>query len=374
MLAPRMVMGYGVAEAVAMQARGMVARGVAVTVGCLEADGHYPDVPTRRVAPDPDAVADLAIELGATAIVAHGSPYFEVLPELTGRFLTVAYEYGDPPPDLFGEDAERRRAQIHHKRTAVYPGVSEVAAISEFIRHDIQWDPAAVMVLGIEHVPDLGPKDPPRGPTGRLRVGSLMRLGPGEARYKGVDELRRLAAETPQLDWTFAGRGTDEDARDLRRAGFRTLLNPTDAQRTRFLRDLDVFVTLSEWEGTNLPLVEAAALGTPALALATAAHPEFTPLTFATAEGIADRLRRYDDDRQLLTADGRACYDWVRSRMSWETNSVAILALCAGAPDAPPPPRSRWSRRTARSRRFLSAIRERGWRETLTDQWRRRIG
>ena len=372
MLAPRMVMGYCVAEAVAMQSRQLKAMGHSVAVGCLEYDEHYADLDPTRVAPDSPAVADFASVHGAGVVIAHGSPYLEILPPLTGPFWTIAYEYGEPTPDFFPPDeAAQRRAAAERKRREVYPRVSRVAAISDFVRRDIAWPEAEVIVLGIEHVPDLGPREP-RG-VGPLRVGTLMRIGSGEARYKGAEEMGRLARELPDLQWRFAGRGTAEDAADLRRAGFGVHLNPSDADRARFLRDeIDVFVTTSQWEGTNLPLVEAQALGTPGLALDTAAHPEFTPLTFPAVADLAEQLRRYQADRSLVDRDGRAAYRYVRDLMSWRDNATALLTLCEGSPATAPRPRARWRRALARFDRVRRAVGEAGLREMLSDQRRRR--
>lgn len=371
MLAPRLTMGYGVAEAVAMQTRMLRSRGVPTVVGCLEYDGHFHDIPAQRVAPDADAVADLAAQAGAGVIIAHGAPYFDVLPELTGPFRTIAYEYGDPPPQYFGSDAAARTAEVVRKREHVYPNVSAVLAISDFIATDIEWPAAQVVVLGVEHVPDLGHKTEVSQRPVPLRVGAMMRLGSGEAKYKGTDHLLTLAADNPGLSWQFAGRGTDADAEALRRGGFQTLLNPTDEQRTGFLRDIDVFVTLSMWEGTNLPMVEAEALGTPALALATGAHPQFTPFTFESSSDIAAQLHAYDADRLRLSADGVRCYDHVRGSMSWSDNGAALAQLCEGAP-MPPPPRSAWRRHAAKAGRVRRAVADEGIRATVSD-WRRRV-
>ena len=371
MLTPRMVMGYGVAEAVAMQTRGLRARGINAVVGCLTDDGTYGDVPIRRVAPDRRAVADLAAEAGAPVVIAHASPFYEVLPGLTGPFWTIAYEYGDPTPELFTRDSAQRRAVVEHKRTEVYPAVSAVAAISEFIRRDIDWPQATIIRLGVDHVPDLGlKKEPAPGP---LRVGALMRLGPGEARYKGTEALRDLAAGMPQFEWRFAGRGTEADAAQLRQAGVRVVLNPGDAARSQFLRDLDVFVTLSRWEGMNLPLVEAEALGTPALALTTGAHAEFAPRTYGSVTDLADALNRYDADRSLLVDDGREAYELVRGTLSWQSTVTEVVELMAGAPGQPPPLRARWRQQVGRLDRFRRSLVDAGIRSAVTDQWERRI-
>lgn len=363
MLAPKMTMGHGVAEAVAMQMRSLREIGIEAAVGCVQYDDHYTDVAPARVAPDADAVADFAIDHGASVIIAHGSPYFEVLPQLSDRFRTIVYEYGDPTPELFADDALQRRRGVEWKHRHLYPKVATVAAISEFVRHDIGW-PAHVIRLGVEHVPDLGTKPDPRNPDRSLRVGVLMRLGVGEARYKGHSELLDLIQRVPDVQWEVAGRGAPDHARALIDAGVTLHLNPDDEARTRFLRDLDVFVTASLWEGTNLPLVEAQALGTPGLAFETGAHPEFTPFVFDSVSAMALQLEVYRTDSALLADHGDMSYRFVRERLSWSRNATELAQLCAGA-GPPPPSRSRVSRELARGRRFLVGLSRGGVRETI---------
>ncbi len=367
MLAPRMALGYGVSEAVAMVSRELHSAGVQCVVGCLEDDGRYEDLTVVRVPADAEAVADLAADHRASVVVAHGSPYFEVLPALTDRFHTVAYEYGDPTPALFTDDAAGRQRVADAKRESVYPAVAEVATISDFIRHDVRWPSATVVRLGVDHIPVPGPGEVPAAEPGRpLRVGALMRLGEGEARYKGQDELLRLAELTGTANFEVVGRGSSADGDRLRRRGIAVHLNASDEERADFLRDIDVFVTTSLWEGTNLPLLEAQAVGTPALALDTGAHPEFTPLVFDSLAAMALQLERFSDDRRLVRRYGAMAQAFVQERFTWQATAMGLLALCQGGGDRPPvQPRRRWRRQWARAQRLRRGVAEVGLRETL---------
>ena len=209
------MMGYGVPEAIASMARAMAPLGIETVVGCTDTDGSFTDLNIQLVNPHAPLVLDLAAREGATVVVANGSPFFEVLPKLTGKLRTIAYEYGDPTPEMFDDDAADRREIADSKRVEVYPHVDAVAAISEFVRHDIGWPDTRVIVLGVDHIEDLGPKPEPLADAEPkpLRVGTLMRLGVGEARYKGTDllaPLRSAIAEAVGGDVQFEvmGRGT----------------------------------------------------------------------------------------------------------------------------------------------------------------------
>ncbi|MCB9411305.1 MAG: glycosyltransferase family 4 protein [Actinobacteria bacterium] len=364
MAAPVMARGFGLPEVIAALAPELERLGVGCEVACLSSDGLFDQLPVHEVEPTPEAVLALANRIGADVVVAHGSPFFEVLPALRGKVRTVAYEHGEPPAVLFDDAAERARRE-KYKVDHVYAHVDDVVAISEFIRSEIGWPDATVIPNGVDHIRDLGTKEwlPPRPPDAPLRVGLLMRLGEGEARYKGNDMLeylRRLATERHGLvdaRWEVMGRGSDTDAARVAAAGFRCHLNATNAEREEYLRGLDVFVTLSKWEGCNLPLVEAQALGTASLALDTGAHPEFAPLCFSSLDLMAAQLRAYADDPLLLRAHGDLCYRYVRGQMSWPDSAAALVRLLGAEPAAG---RRRWRRRGGDSavRRRLTNARD----------------
>ncbi len=329
-LAPAMKMGHGVSEVIAAISREWATRGIYAAAGCQESDGHFTSIPTRKVAPDPLAVADLAARLKCRVIVAHGSPFFEVLPAVPPWFTTVAYEHGDPTPEMFVDDAAARRNIVERKLKAVYPHVSGVIAISEFIREDIAWPSAVVIRSGVDHIPDQGTKQwvPERPGSTALRVGTLMRLGAGEAQYKGTNLLpaiRDAVADLyPGVQFEVMGRGTPQDADALRAQGLTVHLNASDEERSTYLRTLDVFVSPSLWEGMNLPLVEAQALGTPGLAFDTGAHPEFTPLVFDSLQAMAAQVAAYGRDRGLLQEHGRMSYHYVRDGLTWESTARGV--------------------------------------------------
>ena len=364
MLTPRMRMGYGVSEAIAALAEAMVPHGVRSVVATPENDGHFAGITVVRAKAEAESVLDLAARHGASVVMAHGSPFFEVLPELTGHVRTIAYEYGDPTPEMFTEDAALRRQIADDKKTAVYPRVDAVAAISEFVRHEIDWPQARVIILGVEHVADLGPKKR-RPVNGTLRVGTLMRLGPGEAKYKGVELLPAIrdaiTAVAPGVQFEVMGRGEPEDAQALEAAGFVVHRNATDSERTEFLRGLDVFISPSKWEGTNLPLVEAQALGTPGLAFDAGAHPEFTPLVFPSVRLMAWQVSAYVGDSALLEEHGRLSRDFVRHKMQWSRAGAELAALVRDqAPPTAPARRPMWARVRRKAQRGALSLRNHG--------------
>ena len=360
-LTPRMAMGFGISEVLAALDAPLRSMGVEGVVGCLEHDDHYPDISVRRVRPYAPDVSALVRRVGADVVVAHGSPYFEVLPAL-GGVRTIAYEYGDPTPAMFPEDGPERARIAEHKREQVYPSVSAVATISAFVRHDIGWPAARVIRLGSDHVPDLGTKPwLPAPEPGPLRVGVLMRLGAGEAAYKGSRHLLDLVTHCRErglpVRFELMGRGRPQDAEHYRRAGLEVHLNATDAERTEFLRRIDVFVTTSQWEGTNLPLVEAQALGTPSLAFDTGAHPEFTPFVFSSRDAMVAQLAVYARRPDLLADHGAMSYRFVRRHLDWRTTAQQLTTLLRGLPEPPQHPPGMTPGSSLSDRRLIARLR-----------------
>ncbi|MBY0429797.1 MAG: glycosyltransferase family 4 protein [Rhodospirillales bacterium] len=332
-LAHRMAQGFGVAVVLAELSRRLRAAGHRVVVGCIERDEFFSDLDIRLTMPTATAVRVLAEDVAATLVIAHTSPFFELLPALPPPYVRVVWEHGDPEPSLFGQDCDERQAIADHKRLHVYPHVDHVIAISHFIARDIGWPQATVLYNGCDHVEDRGSKDAGvvASGAGPVRVGTLMRLGKGEAFYKGGDLFLSLMDQAREagLDARFAimGRGTEEDAAPFLAQGIEVRLNASDAERAQFLRTLDVFVSLSLWEGFNLPVVEAQALGTPALTLDTGAHPEVTPLCLPSLEDILVLVRAYAADRTVLAEHAGLAYAMVRRRFSWDQAVQEFLAL-----------------------------------------------
>lgn len=331
-LAHRMAMGFGVSVVIAELARRLAVLGHASHVGCIEHDDSWPDLDLHVVPGEPAAIAALAAKVGATIVVAQTTPYFEALPALPPPLIRVAWEHGDPTPSLFADDAAERAAIARFKRDHVYGAIDHVLASSHFLRHDIGWPQATVIHLGCDHITDCGPKPASAFAPGRpIRVGTLMRLGVGEAFYKGGDLFLAAmrAAKASGLDAQFAvmGRGTEADAESFRAEGVEVHLNATDDERLTFLRGLDVLITPSLWEGFNLPLVEAQALGTVGLAFDTGAHPEVTPQLASSPDDVLRQLSAYAADRRLLGEHSALAYGFVRQRFPWSRAAERLAAL-----------------------------------------------
>lgn len=151
-----------------------------------------------------------------------------------------------------------------------------------------------------------------------------MRLGSGEARYKGVELFEKLIEELhgePGINFSIMGRGTEEDGERWRSKGVTTHLNATDDERSQYLRNLDIFISPSLWEGFNLPLVEAQASGTVGIAFDTGAHPETTPFLLTSIQDAVPLIKTWADNRDQLLRASEISYEFVRAKFKWETTA-----------------------------------------------------
>ena len=329
--------GFGVSVVVSELVGRLRAVGVGAVAGALEIDGDFEAPSVSRVSAEAEAVASLAERHDCHTIVAQTSPFFELLPELAARFDCWAWEHGDPTPAFFDADREARRQVIDNKRRHVYPAVTGVIASSEFLRFDVGWDACSVVHLAADHAPDRGCKPLtawlPRDGR-RLRVGTLMRLGVGEAKYKGNQLFRQIKTVCDRAglgcDFSVMGRGRPSDAASFQKEGIEAHLSASDEQKWEYLRGLDVFISCSLWEGFNLPLAEAQALGTVGLAFDVGAHPEVTPFVMGGVADVVRQLRAYLGDSDLLRRHSSVAYRFVRSRFSWRLATQRLLEAVAG--------------------------------------------
>lgn len=315
-------MGHGVSVVLERLASELRMLGWDVHIASSNCDDSNLSNNVHRVYADFESVQHLAKELECSIVIAVTSPFFEMLPLFGKEFKTVAYEMGDPTPELFPIDGETRRLIAENKRINVYPYVDKVLTISEFLRHDIKWLRSEAIHLGCDHVSDRGTKglqDFSPGISKTLRLGTLMRLGEGESNYKGltVFEDLKLKLENENIEFHIMGKGTVADRNSWENKGYIVHLNASDDERSSYLRELDVFFSPSLWEGFNLPLVEAQASGTVALALDVGAHPEVTPYALKDVDEIANQIRLWINDFDLLKLNSAQAYYFVRRKFIW---------------------------------------------------------
>jgi len=263
--------------------------------------------------------------------VPHTAPFFTMAPR---GARVVVHEHGDPSPQLFGEDRDERERQRLGKQLEVYARADAVVAISEFQRQDLPWPQAQLLYNGCNHVTDLGPKAAEElaiGDEPCFRLGVLSRLDGGEAFYKGFELLQqltpRLRVAIAGLNLEYCGKISPAQAQKLRAEAWQVHAGVSDEKRNSWLRSCHVVLSPSLWEGFNLPLVEAQALGTMALAFDTGAHPEVTPFICGGLAEMEGLLLALNQDRAMLAQYSADAYRFVRERFDWDQTADALEQL-----------------------------------------------
>lgn len=330
-LAAYMKKGFGVSVVIDALCQEYAKLGVDVTIGCLESDDFFQGTPIVELKPDVKSVKALASKIGASVIVAHTTPFFELLPQLAGQFRVWSWEHGDPDPEFFIWDRYERQEIIDRKQREVYRHLDGVIAISEFIRDEINYPKAAVVHNGCDHIKKTRSNS---AGSSKVRVGTLVRLGSGETTYKGRPILTQLYKKLRRLDTQvelhIMGRGSKKDKESLENMGIVVHLNASDEERLAYLNNLDIFVSTSLWEGFNLPVVEAQACGTVGIAFDIGAHPETTPFITRGIDDMASLIEHYCRHPELLRKHSEMCERWVRKRFRWDVAAQQSARLFSG--------------------------------------------
>jgi glycosyltransferase involved in cell wall biosynthesis len=231
-------------------------------------------------------------------LVIHGGwPLFGATPAFRRMAPRVLFlDHGIVPSAGYPAGQQAIFKLIHDLRRRYLPGCTHAAGVSDFIvesqtRPDVgPGVPVRAILNGADHF-----GTPATAPAGiveesvavvrRLRAEGhplILNLGRIECgTYKNsqaaVDVLHLVRTAVPNarlllLEQPANLRPPLEAAEDIVPIGF-----PSDAALGEIIRLVDVGLSVSLWEGFNLPLVELLRGGTPALALRIGAHGEVVP-------------------------------------------------------------------------------------------------
>lgn len=320
---------YGVARVIKSQLPYLIQSGIEVDIYACEIQHELADsLHGVRVVRIPTHLRGLrwALEQGCyDLVVAHSHPFFRLLPRLRSRAATLLYEHGNPPVDLFPpEERAARMLLVADMAQNVYPVVSAVVTISHFAARHIDGAKARVLYNGADHFGRSPMAEPCCGEP--IRVLCVSRYGIGEQRYKGLDDLARLAHDLGDgYRVVLLGSGPRKEKERLERAGLLVVEYQGDVQLVEQYERCDVLVSLSKFENFNLPLAEAGFFHKAALALDVAAHAEVTPLVFAHYGALAEFLK--GATRQSLRQQGEAMFEYVQARFRWADNGSALVRL-----------------------------------------------
>jgi GT2 family glycosyltransferase len=290
MLSSTHQVGHGVAVVLDMQARYLAALGHRVILGGPLAANDFAYEGCERVQlHDPVEAAKFARECRADVVMIHTPPFFGAARLVGPEHFTIAYDYGEPPPELFA-DAAARRSVLADKRLAL--AAADVRyAISEAVREESGFEDMKVLPLGNVHLATWNADHAARRASIRARRGwndriivlNVCRFHGAERSYKGVDAYAALRQVVDgfaptiaeKLVFVLCGKADPEDVVEMELSGLTVDANVSDDELVGLYAAADLYVNLSRWEGYNLGIGQALAMGLPTLASDIPAHRAF---------------------------------------------------------------------------------------------------
>lgn len=329
--------GHGVAVILKIQADYLTSKGYEVVVGgpVSPNDFIYPGC-LRVEVEDPMDAAALAVDMRVDLVIAHTPPFFSVSVWLGNFPWVLAYDHGEPPPHWFSDREERQRL-LEEKDLGLLMA-TDVYAISEAIANESRTPVSGVIQhgnthLGIWNDDGVRMRDKARkrlGFNGSFVVLNVCRFHDGERVYKGVDTYGRLCAELARgvvefpktVVLVLCGKGREDDVKAMTALGLKVFANVTDVELVELYCAADAYMNFSKWEGYNLGVAQALAMGLPTLASDIPAHRAFGIETSDEMEKVISWLKTAVGDTAPRSP---ILFDWGDSLNKLE---AAILSTC----------------------------------------------
>ena len=280
----------GVATVLEQQAAFLQKRGWEVIVGGPTRDREITYIGCRRVGLwTAEAAAVFAVAEGVDCVIAHTPPFFSMTRYLGEWPLMYFMDHGEPPPRLFPDSDDRENIDWEKRFCASL--ARRVFTISQTVfRH--QYRPDAIVIRnGNSHLAAWSGTWAEKRRALRSKLGfdgcfvvlNVCRFGPGERIYKGIGRYGEIASDAPfrhpelggKARFILAGGGDDDDVADVEAMGLSAYANVTNDELKELYAASDLYLNLSEWEGYNLGIAQALAMGLHVIGSDIEAHREF---------------------------------------------------------------------------------------------------
>lgn len=297
--------GSGVAVVMSLQARYFANAGHAVYVAGPKAAREVPYIGCHRVyLDDPAKAAQFAVENGIDCVIAETPPFFSVARFLGDWPKTLFLDHGEPPPEFF-PDKEGRESVLAEKQLC-FSMASRIAAISRAVRDGGAFEDVSIIPNGNSHLLVWNENLAEQRHALRRRYGwekkavilNVCRFRAAERHYKGLDKAAEVLREyrflrpklTADTAFVLCGAATADDVEEMKKAGFAVFANITDTEMREFYLMADIYLNLSRWEGYNLGIGQALALGLPVIASDIPAHRAFPIFTSNDTLPLVEKL------------------------------------------------------------------------------------
>lgn len=297
--------GHGVPVVLDIHARYLAQQGHDVIVGGPQRPNDFVYAGCRRVVLDtPHEAAMYAVKHGVDCVIMHTPPFFSTMRWLGNSIKTLVYDHGEPPPDLF-PDAEVRRLQLIEKSFCLEMA-DALYANSQATRDDSGNRRMGVIPLGNTHLAQWDESMLERRRTrrsaldleGRVVVLNVCRFHENERYYKGIDDYCAVK-DRLEIDWpgeasrfvfVLAGKGGEDDIEEMESRGLRVFANVSDQEMLDLYCCADLYANFSRWEGYNLGIGQALAMGLDVVASDIPVHRTFPIYTSSNTQDQARKL------------------------------------------------------------------------------------
>ena len=354
----RFLARYGVDRILVLFASHLQAQGHEVSLSCLRSDSAALSAANLAVhdIQVPDGLDLIAQDIAAStvllqyllekgkpdAVVIGGWPFFS-LGEMARRhgIRTIFIDAGAVPHDGMPEMALQTQRELRRLRALYLRSIDQVLPISDFIRKSQTLpdrgtaDGVETVLLGADHLAEvdeskLNPqesaiisqmeKDKGEGIAHVLLLGRFERYGYKNS-TQAFEVLARLRRDIPGLRMLVLA-GPDQVAVPHEMLDAVVLL-PTvsDTCLSAVMRRSALGLSMSLWEGFNLPLAEMQWLERPALAYCVGAHPEVVAdpwLLCASIEELSRKGSLLISEGELARARFADSFSRFRTRFRWE--------------------------------------------------------
>lgn len=301
--------GFGVPLVIQQQAAKLVALGHEVIIAGPEAEREFAFPGCERVILDSvKEAAAQAYERDVSLVVAHTPPFFEMPLVLGPHIPVLAYDYGEPAAEFFPDPVHSYLRNVEIQKRLAAPLTTAIATISQAVKDETLNPGAIVLGLANSHLPAWSEAMRSRREAVRRRLGwddgfvvlTVCRFSENERAYKGLDKVAAVLREFAYLHperarrvvFALAGAGAEEDVAAVRQLGFTVFPNVPDEELTDLYAAADAYVSFSRWEGYNLGIAQALAMGLPVAASDIPAHREFGVFTSNSTLLVCDWLAR----------------------------------------------------------------------------------
>ena len=320
--------GFGVPLVIQQQVKVLVERGYEVIIGGPHADDEFGFPGCTRIGLETAKDAAVCAFLNdVSLIICHTPPFFEI-PYLIGPHIPVlSYDYGEPDAEFFPEPTRSYLLEVGYQKRAAAPLTTAWAAISQSVKNETLNKDMTVIGLANSHMPSWSEGLRPQRDSVRRELGwddalvvlTVCRIRDNERVYKGIDKIAEILREFPylypeqagRLVFVLAGAGTADDVKAVERLGFMVFANVSDERLAELYMAADVYMGFSRWEGYNLGISQALAMGLPTAASDIPAHREFPIFTSNSTLAVCEWLSNEIRSGTAGTPARRAIvYDW----------------------------------------------------------------